>query len=45
MFNKIKKRNDHRKIFFDREFESFFRFINKYSTRQFAVMAVIVATA
>ena len=41
MFNKIKKRNDHRKIFFDREFESFFRFINKYSTRQFAVMAVI----
>ena len=45
MFNKIKKRNDHRKIFFDREFQSFFRFINKYSTRQFAVIAVIVATA
>ena len=45
MFNKIKKRNDHRKIFFDREFQSFFRFINKYSTRQFVVIAVIVATA
>ena len=45
MFNKNKKRNDHRRIFFDRGFESFFRFINKYSTRQFAVAAVIIAAA
>ena len=45
MFNKNKKRNDHRRIFFDRGFESFFRFINKYSTRQFAVAAVIIAVA
>ena len=45
MFNKNKKRNDHRRIFFDREFEPFFRFINKYSTRQFAVAAVIIAAA